>query len=97
MRSSTAFDIGKDGGKREGEMEVFEDWREREREREKKRRERRKRKSWGSLRSFTLSFFRGSFMSLDFLSFTHFNLFLFQFYSSFLIPITNLKIRSDLI
>lgn len=36
MRSSTAFDIGKDGGKREGEMEVFEDWREREREREKK-------------------------------------------------------------
>lgn len=45
MRSSTAFDIGKDGGKREGEMEVFEDWREREREREKKRRERRKRKS----------------------------------------------------
>lgn len=39
MRSSTAFDIGKDGGKREGEMEVFEDWREREREREKKERE----------------------------------------------------------
>lgn len=44
MRSSTAFDIGKDGGKREGDMEDFEDWREREREKGKKKKRQREKK-----------------------------------------------------